>query len=166
MKKTLLFISIMIVAFGCEQQTAPAIKTSPVDSIDRQIRAEKMAHDLIDKAKNDANNSLYNKSKATSPVLIKKCTITTDEYGAKSINITVKNNSKKKIDGLKVSWTLYNNFNERIDDGNGIAQEHLAANKWATYTWNIYTPVTHAKAYVFSIHYTDGTTWSLPLNYQ
>lgn len=161
--KRVLIIPILCI-IGCSQPQS-TYKISTVDSISNRVKATKMAHDMIEEAKTKAVSDLYSKSKMICPVTIKKCYITKDEYGAADINVSIKNTSNKVIDGIKISWILYNNFNEQVDNSNGIAQEKISQGKSTTYSWSIYQPATHAKAFVYSIHFTDGSSWRLQGTY-
>ena len=57
-----------------------------------------------------------------------------------------------------------NNFNELVDEyhHNGISQDILSPGKSDTYTWDLYgSTATPAKAYVYRIDFTDGSTWEV-----
>lgn len=123
-----------------------------------------MADSEISTAKQEVFKNNLDSADKYSPVTIKKVKINEDEYGSKEISITVLNSSKKRIDGIKLHWVLYNNFGDVIDEygNNGISQDILSPNKKDTYSWDIYSsPATKAEAYVYQVHFTDGTRWDL-----
>ena len=128
--RALLVVAILFV-FGCQSKQ----KMSFADSIELSVKAQKYTDSIIKKAKSDGINKKVKKSISTCPVSVKRSYITTESYGAKRIVIKLKNNSGKRINGIKVAWILYNNFDEEVDnlhDG-GIAQDLILPNQTVAY---------------------------------
>jgi hypothetical protein len=172
MKKPILICLIVSFFYGCDSsnnQSAVEHKAE-LDSFtmkkygrNSDDQAKYAADSIMNKARNDDEDKNF-KAALKAPVLIKKCYISKSDYGSKSINIKVLNNSNKKINGIKIRWLLYNNFGDQLDvNRSGISQDILSPKKSDTYSWDLYsTTATSAKAYVYSVHFIDGTIWQLP----
>ncbi|MDB5137000.1 MAG: hypothetical protein JWP37_3603 [Mucilaginibacter sp.] len=172
---TTISLALLCLFYSCKQsdRAAPTkisdqgtSKRSVADSIEIQAKATKMAHDMMQHAKDSASNTSKRivhavpaRSFGPCPAAIKECLVVTDRNG-KSIIVTLKNNSAKKIDVVGISWVVYNKLNKRIGNSNGKAKKVLARGKSTSYAWGINASTgTHAKASVYSIHYKDGSLW-------
>lgn len=125
------------------------IKKSP----EKVIRAKRAKTSL---------NDLYAKSKRTCPVLVKKCNIVVGGNGSRAIIVTLQNNTAKKIGAVKVSWIVYNRSGQQIGNSSGMAKKEVARGRSASYSWDIYAHNgTLAKAFVYNIHYKDGSMWKV-----
>ena len=93
---------------ACNQNNPP--KLSAADSLKIHYKATAMTDSFIKKIKTEAGNKIYNESISSCPVLIKKCFIKKEDYGAKDIVVRVKNNSNKKVHAIKISRMRYNNL--------------------------------------------------------
>jgi hypothetical protein len=117
----------------------------------------------------DSNNQTPETAKPQepAPVEIVKSSVSQDVIGTPQANLTVKNNSTKEVDGIKVTIKTFNNFGEPangfLTDNtySGISQEHIAAGKTAELSWTMYNYDTTSKIEptITSIHFTDGTSW-------
>jgi hypothetical protein len=172
---TTISLAFLCLFYSCKQSDRGAptkiteqgvSKRSVADSIEIEAKATKMAHDMMQRAKDSAANvpkkvvrTAPAKSYGPCPAAIKECLVVTDRNG-KSIIVTLKNNSAKKIDVVGISWVVYNKANKRIGSSNGKAKKVLARGKSTSYAWDINASTgTHAKASVSSIHYKDGSLW-------
>lgn len=103
------------------------------------------------------------------PVEIVGWTLTPDFIGGKEANITVKNNSSKTVNAVKVKMAMWNNFGERIcyltyPIYNGIAPDiNVPSGTSDSFTWSLYwaNDVTKILPWVYQVAYTDGSTWEL-----
>lgn len=105
------------------------------------------------------------------PVQVVKATLFKEEYSnSKSIRLTYKNISGKKIEAIRFYWTGVNAFGEAADMGSaiegvggGYADDPLGAGKSRTSEWSIYSrdgkKVT--KAWAKEVVFADGTKWVL-----
>jgi hypothetical protein len=94
-------------------------------------------------------------------VSIKTCSIVSDRSG-KSVIVTLKNISSKKIDAVRIAWTVYNKAGRAIGGSKGSAKKALAKGQSSSYAWGINAPSgTRAKASVAGIHYHDGSVWAV-----
>jgi hypothetical protein len=115
-----------------------------------------------DPANNKGNNN--GKSKVICPIKVLKSKIIEDEYGSKSISVSVKNISRKTIDAVSLSWILRNNFGDMVNDHdeNGISQHKLKPGKSGSYEWDLYrTTATKCAVFITKVHFTDDSKWQL-----
>lgn len=155
------YVSIALIIFlGCKSEEEKRLDR--LDSLKNAIQVNKMTDSLISKVKSQVRDDNYKKSIKNCPVKIDTSYIFTGEYSNLNIAVSIKNSTSKTIDGIKVSWDLYNNFDEYLADDGGITQKILLPGKKEEYSWRLSeSTATKAKPYIYSIHYSDGTVWNL-----
>ncbi|HTD98467.1 MAG TPA: FxLYD domain-containing protein [Mucilaginibacter sp.] len=162
-----ILLALLCLFYSCKQPVPATAKRSTADSLEIVAKATKLAQEMVQRAKDSVANTQpgkaatvhIEKSYGPCPAAVKECLITTDSHG-KSIIVTLKNNSKKKIDMVGVSWTVYNKQGKKLGSSSGKARKLLANGRSASYSWGINAETgTRAKASIYSIHYKDGTVW-------
>ena len=94
------------------------------------------------------------------PVLV-KASYLTGGGANNAIIVSLKNTSKKKIDAVKLTWTVYNHAGKAIGNSGGMAKKNLAKGRAGSYSWSVNAPNgTKAKAAVAYVHFADGTVWA------
>lgn len=105
------------------------------------------------------------------PVQVIKASLFKEEYSSsKSIRLTYKNISGKKIEAIRFYWTGVNAFGEAAEMGSaiegiggGYTDDALGVGKSRTSEWSIYSSdgkkVT--KAWAKEVVFADGTKWQL-----
>jgi hypothetical protein len=159
-----ILLALLCLFYSCKQPVPVTAKRSTADSLEIEAKAAKLAQEMVQHAKDSAANAKpaiahVEKSYGPCPAAVKECLISTDSHG-KSIIVTLKNNSKKKIDMVGISWTVYNKQGKKLGSSSGKAKKLLANGRSASYSWGINAETgTRAKASIYSIHYKDGTVW-------
>lgn len=105
--------------------------------------------------------------KEPSPISIEKSSVTRDMIGTPEANVTLKNISKKEIDGVKARIKTFNNFDEPVngflDDNTfeAISQDKIQPGKTNDSTWTLYNfdGTSKIKVEIYHVHFTDGTAW-------
>jgi len=102
------------------------------------------------------------------PLKIQGKSITYNAIGVPEANVVLKNVSDKTIDAIKVRIYPYDTYDNRVynfgGEGTfkGIAQRiNIDPNYRDAYTWtlNLFDNATKFNVEVYSVHFTDGTTW-------
>lgn len=141
-----------------------AHQRSAADSLEIVAKATQLAKVMLQHAKDSAAKAQAaqikrNRYYGPCPAAIKECQVSTDRHG-KSIIVTLKNNSAKKIAVVGIQWVVYNKAGKRLGASSGKAKKPLAGGHSASYAWGINAATgTHAKASVYSILYKDGSVW-------
>jgi hypothetical protein len=178
MKKTLttIFAVTACLVFSCSEPKPNADLKRRADSVDIQRKAAQIARRMMKQAQDSAalaqhadSDSLAAPKHLTAktvrpsgpcPVSVRACSLVTDSHG-KSIIVTIKNTSRKKIAMVGVSWVVFNKHNQRLGSSGGKAKKMLPAGKTASYAWGVNAESgTHAKASVYTILYKDGSVWT------
>jgi hypothetical protein len=107
-----------------------------------------------------------------SPVIVLNSRFVEKEYSNyKDIQLTYKNVSDKKIQGIRFEWFGENAFGEAAEmgrslllgEGGGFTDEILSPGRKSTGTWEIFSKdgkkIITARAY--EVAFTDGTIWKL-----
>jgi hypothetical protein len=148
--------------FGCQTNSSENKLNDSLEEIKTQEYIDSFKESRIEKINDAIDNEYQLRSNTASPVKITKASLITDEYGSTDAAVTLQNISKKSTDGIKVGWILKNNFGDKIQtihDG-GITQHTLKPGQSRTCQWNISsTTATKISAYVYSVHFSDGTLW-------
>jgi len=97
----------------------------------------------------------------TDMVVITKAKVSPGEYVGKELSISYKSNADKDIDGIKLQYFCFNNFDESVANGRLIDQDVLKPKKSSSGTWKIYEDsCTKVKVVVTNVHFVDGTEWT------
>jgi hypothetical protein len=160
---TTVIAALLCLAYSCTQPPHDTEAKRRADSLALQAKAAELAkqmlqhhEDSIAQAKAASLRRIY----GPCPVAIKTCLLVGQSNGAKAIVVTVKNVSSRKIDAVKLAWTVYNGKGERIGRSSGMAKKQLQKGLTGSYSWavNAKTGI-RAKASVAVIHYHDGSFW-------
>jgi hypothetical protein len=174
MKPTITILAAALCLFySCKQATPDAALKRKADSLDIVTKANKLAREMLKRAEDSAANVRRAKESAAGALskpmrtfgpclaVIKTCSVITDGHGSKAIIVTLKNNSTKKIDAVRIAWTVYNKAGKAIGSSRGMAKKALARGRSASYSWGINAANgTRAKASIAGIHYHDGSVWA------
>jgi hypothetical protein len=105
------------------------------------------------------------------PVEIVAAEMGENSIGTPEINLTLRNVSRKVIDGFEFSVDLYDNYDRPVyryrvsSDGNtfgGISQDKIQPGGRAYWTWTMYgfdLATKHKNFRIRSVHFTDGSIW-------
>jgi hypothetical protein len=151
MKYLIAFVGILILSCNDNKPVSyEAVQKIKEDSAVNQRMNEVVTNDI---EKRLATNKF-------SPVKI----ISTEVFNTDHqwITVQVKNESKNTIDGLKVGYFFYNNFNELVKEmeQSGIYQQTIKPGESKSISWNVEaTGATKAKAFIEEIHFTNDSTW-------
>ena len=172
--KTLTTISMALLCafYSCSTPPNNTAAKRRADSLALQAKAAAMAKQMMQHEKDslahadslarrhaDAHAAIH-KNYGPCPVSIKTCSVVTDRNG-KAVIVTLKNISSKKIDAVRIAWTVYNKAGKVIGGSKGSAKKVLAKGQSSSYAWGINAPSgTRAKASVAGIHYHDGSVWA------
>jgi len=160
--KILTFVLLACICFfySCKQSDQSTPKIKATDSTAIRSKADTTPRAIATHPKELPVTELYARSRATCRVVVTKCSIVTD--GSKAVIVMAKNNTGKKIDAIKIAWMVYNKAGKMIGNSAGLARKALSNGKSASYSWTINAPSGRsAKAFVYSIHYTNGSTWKV-----
>jgi hypothetical protein len=130
-------------------------------------KADSMTKDFL---KTAVRESVDSSGAWRSPVIVIKAKPLTEDYSSyKSIQLTYKNVSKKKVSAVKFKWYGVDAFGEPADVGHGIAEGigggfddygirpgQTKIEKWSVYSSRV-KKIT--SAYAFEVAYEDGTKW-------
>lgn len=154
---TLCLASLCIILYGCGSEPTQEVAMTHEDTLRKYYGS---VADKVYEIEHSPEHQLDEAIKRA-PVIVKTAYIRKDEYGGADIVISVRNKTNKKVNGIKVSWALYDNFNSKIETKEGISQSVLPSKSSDSYSWPLYsTRATRAKAYVYSVHFTDGSGWT------
>ncbi|MGZ3812351.1 MAG: FxLYD domain-containing protein [Mucilaginibacter sp.] len=163
---TTIFAALLCLFYSCKQADRSTAKRSAADSLEIQAKATQLAQQMMQRAKDSLAKAKpvatthKVKSYGPCPAVVKKCSVVNDVRGTKAILVTLKNNSGKRIDAVRIAWVVYNKQDKRIGGSSGMAKKELPKGKSTSYSWDINAPSgTHAKASVTTIHYKDGSVW-------
>jgi len=157
--------------FSCKQPPQPdAALKRRADSVELQAKAAKMALEMLQRAKDSIANARGaenheaaarpEKSYGPCPAVVRTCAVVSDLRGGKAIVVTLKNNSSKKIDAVKLGWTVFNKKDQKLGASSGMAKKDLAKGRTASYSWGINAPTgTRGKATIVYLHFKDGSIW-------
>jgi hypothetical protein len=161
-------LAIVLTSYSC-QETNQKKERTPTD----QAHFDKMVDSMVKDVYKEAAQKGSEKVTKDDPVQVIKAVIVQEEYSNfKSIRLTYKNISDKKIDGIRFQWYGVNTFGEPADmgtsaiegSGGGFDDDPLGPGKSRSSTWNILSrdakKVTRAWAY--QIAFADGTKWEIP----
>jgi hypothetical protein len=157
-------ISLLILFCACNDTSSSSPPLSEYDSIKRRQEITEQVGKTLQDARHKASDRRKSISDSLCPVKIIKARIVEDDYGSKSVKVTLRNTTGETVDGIKVKWSLYNNFDEEVNEAysGGMAQEKIKSGKTATYEWEIYrTSATRVEAYILSVHTASGGKWSI-----
>ncbi|RYE16315.1 MAG: hypothetical protein EOP45_17715 [Sphingobacteriaceae bacterium] len=180
-KFPILFLLIAFIFFfsRCEQKSdgtkeqLEIKKQMQLDSFSRakygesaEVHVKKMTDSVISKAIFDTTG-LYK-----SPVKILKANIVKEQYSSlRSVHLSYKNVSKKKINGIKFQWYGTTAFNEPADLGNsyvsgfggGFTDDELRPGKIDGGTWNVLSRDAKSikLAWPIEVSFADGSIWKL-----
>lgn len=105
------------------------------------------------------------------PVEIVSATMDENSIGTPEIHLTIRNVSKKVVDGFEFSVDLFDNYDRPVyhyriaDDGNtynGINQDKIWSGGQGSWYWTLYgfdLATKYKNLRVRSVHFTDGSTW-------
>jgi len=152
--------------YSCSQPPHDTEAKRRADSLAIQTKAAELAKQMLQHQKDSlahadslANLHAARRNYGPCPVAIKKCSLSTDHNG-KSVIVTLRNASAKKIETVHIAWTVYNKAGKAIGGSNGKAKKMLAQGQSSSYSWGINAPNgTTAKASVAGIRYSDGSVW-------
>lgn len=102
-----------------------------------------------------------------------------DTLGDPEISVNADNTSGKTIDGFKVLFFCYSNFNEpaynkfRTDEELGYVESAIYNGKivntfrWSDGYWTLYNYDTASRVIpiIYAVHFADNTTWEIPEEY-
>ncbi len=180
--RTIYFLPLMAavsLVFSCKSPQPDAALKRRADSLDAQLKIAKLAQQQAQHTADSAlraqriKDSLDRLSTAEHkeapkavphygpcPVVVKASYLTGGAVN-KAIIVSLKNTSKKKIDAVKLTWTVYNHAGKAIGSSGGMAKKNLAKGRSGSYSWSVNAPNgTKAKASVAYVHYADGTVWA------
>lgn len=106
-------------------------------------------------------------------------TVSHNLIGNPEISVNADNVSGKIIDGFKVLFFCYSNFNEpiydalRIDEELGYVEPAIYNGKivntfrWSDAYWTLYNydAVSRVIPLIYAVHFADNTTWEIPEEY-
>src|ERR1700744_32318 len=153
--------ALLCLAWSCTTPPSNTAAQRRADSLALQAKAAAMAKEMLKHQQDslahaDSLAKLHaapHKNYGPCPVSIKKCSVVTDNHG-KSVIVTLKNISSRKIDAVRIAWTVYNKAGKAIGGSNGMAKKALAQGKSSSYSWGINAPNgISARASVAGIHY-------------
>jgi hypothetical protein len=136
-----------------------------------KAKVEHLKDSIIKDIRKGTLTQVAEKVSKDDPVQVIKASLFKEEYSSsKSIRLTYKNISGKKIEAIRFYWTGVNAFGEPADMGGpidgigaGYTDDPLAIGKSRTSEWSIYSSdgkkVT--KAWAKEVVFTDGTKWVL-----
>lgn len=170
MKKTALttIAAALCLLFSCTQPPHDTAAKRRADSLALQAKAAALAKQMMQHEKDSLAHAdslarmhaVVHRNYGPCPVAIKTCSVVSDRSG-KAVIVTLKNISSKKIDAVRISWTVYNKAGKAIGGSRGMAKKALAGGKSGSYAWGINAPSgIRAKASVAGIHYHDGSVWA------
>ena len=168
--RTLTTISALLcLTYSCTTPPNNTAAKRRADSLALQAKASALAKQMIQHEKDSLAHAdslarlhtvVVHKNYGPCPVSIKTCSLVSDHSG-KSVIVTLENISSKKIDAVRIAWTVYNKSGKAIGGSRGMAKKALPRGKTSSYAWGINAPSgTRAKASVAGIRYTDGSVWA------
>jgi|GEM_PF-2239058 len=105
------------------------------------------------------------------PVVMVSAIMDENSIGTPEIHLTIRNVSKKVIDGFEFAVDLYDNYDRPVyhyriaSDGNtfrGISQDKISPGGQGQWYWPLYgydLATKYKDLRIRSVHFTDGTTW-------
>jgi hypothetical protein len=170
---TTISMALLCAFYSCSTPPNNTAAKRRVDSLALQAKALAMAKQMMQHQKDSlahadslalrhaAARAAIHKNYGPCPVSVKSCAVVSDHHG-KSVIVTLKNISSRKIDAVRIAWTVYNKSGKAIGGSKGSAKKALARGKTSSYAWGINAPSgTRAKASVAGIRYTDGSVWAV-----
>jgi hypothetical protein len=166
-------LAIVVFLFSCNSQTGSDYKISDTDSIDGMTAKEwkeKYKDSLMRKITKDAIFDTVGLSMA--PVKVTKAYLYKEEYSSyRSISLTFKNVSDKKIDAIRFAWYGENSFGEPADMGSsmvegyggGFTDRGIKPGQSMSLHWNILSRDGKKVilAWPTEVAFNDGTKWKL-----
>jgi hypothetical protein len=160
---TTISMALLCLFYSCSAPPNNTAMQRRADSLALQAKAAAMAKQMMQHEKDSlarAEAARVRHSYGPCPVSIKTCNVVSDHNG-KAVIVTLKNISSKKIDAVRIAWTVYNKAGKAIGGSKGSAKKALARGQSSSYAWGINAPSgTRAKASVAGIRYTDGSVWA------
>lgn len=160
-------IAFLLFAASC---TSPDIKTQKMGFDSTPSSEAKKILDSLHSVRVKETIKPPTPQNLTNPIKIISAKIIQEEYSSyKSIRLSWKNISDKKINAVKFSWKGIDAFGDPAEMGSnyiegighGFSDDPLGAHKTTSGTWSIYSgnasKVTHAWAY--EVVFADGTKW-------
>jgi len=162
-------MALLCAFYSCSTPPNNTAAQRTKDSLALQAKATALAKQMMQHEKDSLAHAdslarkraaVVHKNYGPCPVSVKSCSLVSDHSG-KSVVVTLKNNSSRKIDAVRIRWTVYNKAGKAIGGSNGMARKALARGKTNSYAWGINAPSgTRAKASVAGISYHDGSIWA------
>jgi hypothetical protein len=168
---SLVFIALFV---GCENKPSK-YSASQLDSFGDNENHEYREH-VKDSVMKDLNKQIYMDTAGLyiSPVKIIKSRFAKKEYSSyKDIELTYKNVSGKKIDGIKFRWYGLNAFGDPADMGTigngfggGFTDDPLSPGRSETSQWSILSRDGKkiVLAWPIEVAFSDGTKWKIGKN--
>lgn len=166
---TTISMALLCAFYSCSTPPNNTAAQRTKDSIALQAKATALAKQMMQHEKDSLAHAdslarkraaVVHKNYGPCPVSVKSCSLVSDHSG-KSVVVTLKNNSSRKIDAVRIRWTVYNKSGKAIGGSRGSAKKALARGKSGSYAWGINAPSgTRAKASVAGISYHDGSIWA------
>ena len=162
-------IAVLILLFACtnkKKQKATIEKEDPII----ELKAKLYADSLI---KASYKNALFDTvGLSLAPVRVLSSKLFREEYAtSKSIRLSYKNVSGKRINGIKFRWYGLNVFGEPADMGTSLTQgfgqgftdDPLGPGKSTSGIWSIYSRDGNkvVLAWPYEVAFADGTKWEL-----
>ena len=180
--RTIYFLPLMAavcLVFSCKSPQPDAALKRKADSLEAQLKIAKLAQQQAQQRADSALRAQHLKDSLAKiaaaepkaapkaephygpcPVLV-KASYLTGGGANNAIIVSLKNTSKKKIDAVKLTWTVYNHAGKAIGNSGGMAKKNLAKGRAGSYSWSVNAPNgTKAKAAVAYVHFADGTVWA------
>jgi hypothetical protein len=165
---TTISAALLCALYSCTTPPTNSAARHSADSLALQAKATALAKQMVQHQKDSVAHAdslarmhaVIHKNYGPCPVAIKTCSVVSDHNG-KSVIVTLKNISSKKIDMVRIAWTVYNKSGKAIGGSRGMARKVLPRGKSGSYAWGINAPSgTRARASVAGISYHDGSVWA------
>ena len=165
MKKSIILLSLITTLFSCQNgQNKTNPKMSTRDSLEMEIRVQKELEKFNESRKWDTVGVKL------SGVQIKKAIFFKEEYSNyKSVKLTYKNISGKKIKAIRFRWYGINAFNEPAESGSltdsgfggGFDDRSLGIGSTTSGVWSVLSDDGDkiVKAWPTEVIYSDGSKW-------
>jgi hypothetical protein len=159
-------VIILSFAYSCDQPKKERIYTP-----EEQAKIEHIKDSMLNDIKIETVSRAAEYVSSNDPVQVIKAVFFEEEYSSyKSMKVTYRNISGKKISAIKFKWTGENAFGEPADMGSsldgigaGFTDDVLGIAKTRTSEWSILSrdgkKVT--KAWAYEVVFADGTKWHI-----
>jgi hypothetical protein len=171
--KSMFFILFFVISFGSWQEKPKSDIDKVIDHNTKFLDSVKLAKEVDDEVKRVIKNALFDTvGLSSAPVKVLTSKFVNQEYSSyKSVRLTWKNISGKRIEAVKFKWYGEDAFGEPAEMGGSVVagfgggydDDPLGPGKTKSGTWEVLSPNGKkiVKAWPIEVVFANGSKWKL-----